>query len=505
MRIAIYILQMILIFSHIAHADSDDRDRFRATLDQAVVEQKAGNHRVAVKLFKKVYSKSQNLKDEAFKGIILSLTESKRWDDAIDLLRIEIKKRPFIGDLRVQLADTLFRAERYQDSVTEIGFAENILGPNRTVLLSKSAIQQKLEKHADAVETLSIYLKENLRDYNALLNRGSSYLQLGQFVNAFKDLQKAYEIRPFDEQIISLYVKAAFYSHNYREAKRIGKKCNDLFPTNFICFEYLGKSAFHKKEYSRAALALASAVNLNPQALETRVLLAEALAQNGQIMGSDAHYVAVLKQQPGYEIAMRSWTAFLAQRKNIEVLGTNLKNFCDNAPSSIWGAVELSKLLFFVGASDDAFQEIERISMDDKTGVALFYNAYFLARIEKFEKAKKILMDLAKKNSLPDLEFHLAIVSYKQKKLEEAIQYWLKTPIDSKLRFNAQVNAALAFEQLGNKEKALEILAELNPPTDFKKIIGRKRNSLSSSDERAPAQALTSDISYFLDWSLPPL
>lgn len=503
MRITIQFLSQLLLVCSVALADSSDVERFKPMLDQAVAEQKAGNHKTAIKLFKKVYSKSDDLKRDSLLGLITSFKDSKKWDDAIETLKLEIKKTPFVGEYRLWFADVYLNAEKFNEALVEIDFAEKILGQDKTVLRIKSVVQQKLGKHSEAVETLTVYMSSDSKDYNALADRAESYFQQKLYVEAYKDFQKAYELRPFDERVISSYVRSAYFSQNHREVKKIGRECTKLFPKNISCFEYLGRSAFHKKDFAIAAKFFDSAVSLNPGHVEIRQLLAESLAFSGNTEGSDSQFETILKEHPGFEPAMRSWSAFLAQRKKIEVLGTMLKTFSRNNPDNLWCAVELSKLLWLVGDSEGALERMEAISKESKSNFARFYHAYFLDLSGKHEKTRSILSE-AKEPAL-DIDFHVGLSFFKEKKLTEAVQSWLKVPAESPLYFKAQVNAALAFEQQSNIEKAKELLNALTPPAEYKKNLEKKLIALATTEDRKPATTSSGDLSYFINWNIPQL
>lgn len=164
MRITILFLSHLLLACSVALADSRDVERFKPIFDQAVAEQKAGNHKTAIKLFKKVYSKSEDFKRDSLLGLITSLKESKKWDDAIETLKLEIKKSPFVGEYRLWFAEVYLGAEKFNESLVEIDFAEKILGQEKAVLRIKSIVQQKLGRHREAVDTLTVYLSSDSKD-----------------------------------------------------------------------------------------------------------------------------------------------------------------------------------------------------------------------------------------------------------------------------------------------------------------------------------------------------
>ncbi len=503
MKAAVIFISYILLTSGVALAEKGDIELFKPMLDQAATEQKAGNHKVAIKLFRKVYSKSNDLKRDALLGLISSLKESKKWSDAIEYLKVEKKKNPFIGEYRIWLTEVYAAAGLFNDAFVEINYVENILGQDTAVLRIKSFVEQKLGKHAEAASTLSTYLSKNPKDYIALADRADSYFQQKLYIQAYKDFQRAYELRPFEERVISSYVQSAYFTHNHSEIKKVGAECIRLFPKNITCFEYMGKSSLRKQYFANASNYFNLAISLDPNRFDLRQLLAESLASQGNFTESDAHFEIVLKQNPENELAMRSWATLLKQRKKIELLGANLILFNRNNPRNIWCAIELSKLLVLVGDSDAALEQMKSFAKENKLALAKFYYAYFLFSVGNYEYARETLAET--KDPSLDIDFHLALSFLKENKLTEATQHWLKVPIESPLYFKAQVNSALAFEQQNNLEKAREILGAVKPPADHKKDIEQKLISLTEIEKRNPASDQSSSLSYFTEWSMPAL
>ncbi len=503
MKTAVIFISYIFFTGSLAFAEKSDIERFKPMMDQAVAEQKSGNHKVAIKLLKKVYSKSTDLKRDALLGLISSLKETKKWTDAVEYLKSEKKRNPFVGEYRIWLAEVYTAADQFNEALSEIDYAEKIIGQDKTVLRIKSFVLQKLGKHAEAADTLTTYLSSNPKDFIALADRADSYFQQKLYNQAYKDFQRAYELRPFEERVISSYVQSAFFTHNHREIKKVGQECVRLFPKNITCFEYMGKSSLRKQYFANASNYFNMALSLDSSRFDLRQLLAESLAAQGNFTESDAHFEIVLKQHPENELAMRSWAAFLKQRKKIELLGAALTSFNKTNPNNIWCAVELSKLLVLVGDSSAALEQMKAIAKETNLAIAKFYYAYFLYSDGKYNDARTALID-AKDPSL-NLDFHLAILFFKENKIAEALQHWLKVPPESSLYFKAQVNSALAFEQQNNLEKAREVFGAINPPADQKKNVEQKLISLSEPEKRNPASDQSGGFSYFIDWSMPAL
>jgi tetratricopeptide (TPR) repeat protein len=395
-------------------------------------------------------------------------------------------------------------AEKYPMALDEITSAEKIVGSNKAVLKIKAESQRKLNRHSDAIATLTAFLKLEPKDYVALVDRADSNFALNQYEQAFVDAQAAYEARNFDERVISFYAKTAFFHNNYAEVKKIGKRCVELFSKNESCFEFLGRASYQTKEYPAAIKFFESALNLNSTQQEVRLLYAEALALNGNEQESDAQFAEALKRYPNYEMAMKSWAKFLTQRKKVEALGVALRKYCDKNPSSVWASVELSKLLFLVGDQETGLDRMDTVTSENKSDLGKFFFAYFLDASGKHKKARNNLESIKDKSL--DVDFHMGIAFAKDKRFQDAIKHWSKIKVDSPNYFKSQINIALANEQMGQVVKAKELLTTLAiaVPSEYKVALEQKINSMGSED-RKPANENQRGISFFLDWSLPQI
>lgn len=359
-------MKIFLMFSMISFyicppvlAQVDNEDRYRPVLDQATSEYKLGNYKSATKLFKKVYSKSPGLKKPAFAGLVETLRHNKQWDEAAEAVKSEIQNSPFVGEYRIWLSEIHYSAGNYPSTLQELAFAEKILGPSESVLKIKYQSQQKLNQHLAALVTLTQYLEKFPKSYEAFAARASSYFELNLANKAYADLQEAYKLRPFDENIVSNLTKVAFVLSRHGDVKIYGQKCMDQFPKNILCYESLGKSAFKTEDFPRAIRHFETTLTLDPNSLENRQALAEALARNGNHSESDSQYTQIFKMSPSYLPAMRSWAQFLHKRKNVSLLGERLLDFTARRPENIWAAVELSELLHLVGNNEQALMTMK--------------------------------------------------------------------------------------------------------------------------------------------------
>lgn len=465
------LLFSMLIGNQPVFAAGESESRFRPSLDQAWSAQKADDHNQAVKLFKKVYRKSDTLRAEALKGLVASLRALKRPDEAADIIKSEIERNPFSGELKLLLCETLQDQGRHQEAYGQVLLAEKILGNDPRLLLLKSQLETKLGKFAEAIQSLTAYIKLNPKDFSALLARAECYLQLGQSANASLDLHWAHELRPYEEKVLVSVTKAALSNKNYAETKEIGKKCTEIYPKNEFCHAYLGKAFFQQKDYAMAIQQFKSSLQLNPEQDDLKLPLAEALALKGDWQESYGYYRDILDRHPNDEAALRSWVDQLARKNEIELMGSVLKTFCQKSPGNIWAHIELAKLLAKVGATEEAFSTLKKLVSKNSSLNAKLYESYMLYIWGKMESSFTSLSDL--KGDDENVLFNKGIVAFKLKKNEEALANWKKITKSPALAQKALSNIAFLQEE-------------------------RK-----STELRKPAMTPSSNLN--LEWSLPQL
>lgn len=499
----IFYISAILISIN-SYAEISDTERFKTMMDQARSDQKAGNHRSAIRSFKKVYSKSSLMKADALEGLTASYIESKKFDLAEEVLKEEIEKNPFVGENRVLLAKVYMAAEKFPAALGEVEAAEKIMGPVKVVIRMKADVQRSMGRLPEAITSLTNYLKLEPKDYVALIDRAECHFALNQYEPAFSDAKSAYDVRPFDERVLSFFTKASYFNNNYAEVKKIGKSCIELFSKNESCYEFLGKASYQLKEYANAIKYFESALEVNGNQPENRLLYAESLAFNGNEQLADVQFAETLKQRPDYEAAMRSWARSLNQRKKVEAMGVALKKFCEQNPSNAWAAIELTKLLFLVGDQETGLDRMDTMTSENKSDAGKYFFAYFLDAAGKHKKARNQLENIKDKSF--DVDFHMGIAYVKDKRFRDAIKSWSKIKVESSNYFKSQLNIALAYEQDGQVNKAKEMLTNLSlaVPSEYKTALEQKIASMGTED-RNPAADGQRGLTFFLDWSLPQL
>lgn len=467
MKILIFLGVLIFAFAKVSLASEVDPDL--AQLKKAEVELKSGNEKFAIKLYKKVYSKSKTQKQSAILALVGIYTKAKRFEDAIDFLKSEIEENLFAPELKIQLAEVYDQSGDAASSLKVIERAEKIIGPNDRILKIKFRAQQKLNQHQDAILSLNQYIKNNPNDHEALVRRAESHYELTHYEKASEDAAAAYAIQPTDQKVLSLYTKLAWKLQNVYVAERIGSKCAELFPENASCQLSLANTFFDKKDYRLAVEHFQKAFKSEHPDKNMHLRFAEALALANEVSASDKEYKKILSENPTFEPAMRSWYGFLQKRHDVQTLAEALQVFCENKPENIWSAFELYQLYSLVGYEKKSLKVMKKTLDENKSDLAQFYYAYTLNQSNQLDKSIEHLEKIQNENLNKD--YHLGLVYSKLGKTAEAIKYWTKVKPASSLYTKAQLN-----------------LSRMSPV-----------------ENRKPANDIKTSLSPFPEWELPPL
>lgn len=439
----------------------------------AELEHASGDFNSAIKIYRKVYAKSQLFRPAALDKLVLIYKESKNIEAALDLVKEDIADYPFNIKSRIYLVNLLEQKGDLLSALDEIKRAEKISVADENILDLKYKIYKKLSNDIEAIATLDELIKIRPTNANALLARAQTYYNLAKFKKAFRDLQKAYTLRPYDELILTEYVKTSLNTKNYWIVDNLGKKCLLHFPTNVSCLVSIGQMHFDKKSYNQAVTYFSKALAIDQSNVDNRILFAESLSLDRKNSESYAEYRKILSLIPDSVKTMKSWFAQLSRIKDFQTLGNSLKSFCEDNPDSIWAAYEYAKLLLRVDAKKQAADVAQRMNKSVNSEISMTYYAYVLYLTGEYQKSIEVLEDISEpkfKNS-----FNLGIASYKAGHEKDAEKYWKQNLSDDQVSSFARLNLSL----LDKKNNKFDKVKELRGP--------------SSEDQ------------FYLNWELPEL
>lgn len=456
MRFSLFTAFVLFLIAAPASAVSGAYIKFRNQMQLAEAEHASGDFNSAIKIYRRVYAKSQLFRPEALDKLVSIYKETKDINSALDLVKEDIADYPFSIKSRLYLINLLEQKGDLLSALDEAKRAEKISAADENILDLKYKIHKKLANDAEAIVTLNELIKIRPTNATALLARAKLYYSLKKFKKAFRDLQKAYTLRPYDELILTEYVKTSLYTKNYWIVDHLGKKCLKHFPTNESCLVSIGRMQFDKKSYHQAVAYFSKALAIDQSNIDNRILFAEALSFDHRSAESYAEYKKILTLIPDSEKTMKSWFAQLSRIKDFQILGNEIKSFCAENPDNIWAAYEYAKLLLTVDAKKQAIAVIKRMNKSVNSEVSMTYYAYVLYLTGEYQKSLEVLENISEpkfQNS-----FNKGIVSYKAGHEKDAEKHWKQNLGDDQVSNFSRSNLAL----LDKKNKTKELRGPAN-------------------------------------------
>lgn len=503
--IKIYVALALFLASQAGHSQptQEEMDRFPA-LKEAYQVEKKGNYKGALRLYRHAYTSNIG-KFSALAGVIRNLDRLDQALDAEELLKEEIKADAFNLELRLLSADHKAARANFSQALAELTVAEKISVDDHRIYLKRGLIYQQMGKFDLAIKDLSSAIeKSKTSDADTLLRRAQCHFAMNDHVNAEKDIRKSYQLEPFVSETLLTFVKILFAQKKFQESEPLIKQCTEVDPQNVTCWDLRGDVAREMKNPS-AISYFDRAVSLTPNDFEIRKKLADSLDYHGKFQEADAQYAQVLKLQPGHEAALRNHVASLMKRKAYGSAANVLATFHRNDPKNLWVSIEYSSLMSLVGRHDASIVVLKETRRAIRSDAADMYYGHALFQAGDFSSAEDAIEDI--KDSKLAKDYNLGITLLRRKKWAKAAAHFEKVSPESKSFFRAQINRAIALQEDGKVDRAIEILSASDFPSDMKELIAKHIQFLSEAKSRKPSSVHEQDgpLQAFTEWELPTL
>lgn len=490
-----------------AEPSPEDQEKF-PVLKEAFREQSKGNCRTAIKLYTHAY-KNNTARSSVVPSIYSCYFDLGQKDDGLNFIKKAAKENPFDQDIRLFLADKLHEMGHDESALKELAYVEKLQAQDFRASLKRGMILKKQGRHDVAVISFNHYIdKAKPTTHQPYLHRAESLQSLGQNEAALKDIKKAYDIKPFDENVLATHTTILRDLKKFSEAEPFAKQCSEVSPKSVNCWDLRGDMAIAVGKRKDAVDYYGSAVRLAQDNFTIRTKLAEAYMANDQYKESDAEFNRVFKVKPDHLPAMQSWLPSLMKRQNYNLASTALRDFNEAAPKVLWGALEYANLMNFVGSTDIAVQVMRNSVRATRHDLARFYSGYYEFKFEKHSRSIDVLEDI--KDAKLGAAFHIGLVHFGNQKFEKALRVWDKIKSEDPFYARAQLNSVLAMERMGKVTEAADRLAGFQAPDTVRGYVTKLQSYLEALKSRTPADAkdqegngLPEDVQSLLQWELP--
>jgi len=498
------LVALILIHQvSVAQPTQEEMDKIPAIKDAYLAETK-GNYKAAVRFYRHAYANNTG-KLTALAGIVRSLNRIDQASSAEAILKEEIKMDPFDLELRLLAADHYASSGSFPQALVELGVAEKVGTGDHRVYLRRGIIYQKMNKLDLAIKDLSISIeKSTTAETNAFLRRAQCYFAISDYVNAEKDIRKVHQLEPLVTETLVTFMKILVAQKKFPEAAPLAQQCTEVDPQNVVCWDMRGELA-REMNNPVAITYFERAVALTPNDSELRKKLADVLDLNGKFQEADSQYVQVQKLRPDYEASMRNHVASLMKRKSYSMATDVLAAFHKSDPKNLWVSVEYASLMAVVGRFDAAVSALRETRRANRSDIADMYYGHALFQSGEYSSAEDAIEDI-KDQSLAK-NYNLGITLLRRKKWAKAVAQFEKVKPESKNFYQAQINKAIAMQEDGKVDNAINVLGSTSFPSQMKETISKHIQFLTDAKSRKPSSLQEKDgpLQAFTEWELPQL
>lgn len=501
------VLTIMAISSQMVSSDPGQEDLEKwPLLREAALEQKKGNFRNALKLYRHAYDNNM-ARAAIVPNIVNCHTKLEQKPEAMAFLVVAVKENPFDRELRILLSDKYVEFGENEKALQELDYADKLSQKDFRPSLKRAHIYKALTQYEPAIRNYTAYI-ENTKPpgFEPYLRRSQSLAALGRMDLAEKDIKRAHEAKPFEVETLVTYIGILQTMKKFNEAEPFARQCTEVDPKSMKCWDLRGDVNFAAGKHGPAVDHFAAASKLAPENYELSAKLARTLVLLNRLPEADIQFARVLKLKPDHSEALRGWVPTLLKRQDYAGAAEVLKTFHSQTPRDLWAAAEYGKLMSFVGSHDVALATMKNHIRAVKSDAARMYMAQFYYTAGEYGRALGELENLTDPTLATD--FNMGLVFFKLKKWEKGIQKFEQVKSEAPYYNKARFNSALGLELAGNIPAAIERANSITAPPEVKKKVTTYIQYLNESQNRAPADASArpvNDFESYLDWEQPTI
>jgi tetratricopeptide (TPR) repeat protein len=390
---------------------------------------------------------------------------AKNYREAIRYLEQAISLAPAFEDAHYYLALSYYH---YGDLPSAIQHWEETLKLDSFDTNARIYLNKALEEHKYG------------RDAVWSFNEGYKHYIAGEYEEALVEFKKSTNLNPNFEKARTLLMRTYYHLEQMdeylAERKRITENSNF---TGEIEKEYyqLGYDFYSLGDYEVAYERLRDSLEINPDYLEARFLIAETLYQLQDYEKSNIHYQYIIdnySESEYYEDALlgSGWCNYLLD--NYQQAEKYLEILVENFPKSLLYQEAVYKLgrVYFIQEkyqnTIDSYEELlrlESLEYDEEEINYLLAQSYFW--IEDYGRAKELLLDIIENNpdfkQIDEAKYYYSYIFFKEKQYLEAKNLLKELVKKENSKINAEVSYLLGRTLIELKEydKVIEINSSL--------------------------------------------
>ncbi|MDT8281572.1 MAG: PEP-CTERM system TPR-repeat protein PrsT [Gammaproteobacteria bacterium] len=385
----------------------------------AALEETEGNIDAAKAIYKKLSSKKPASMDAM---LALARLAAQKKDDATMVSWLEKAREQAPMDIRSRyaLAEYYLRNKQFDKAGTLVEEALEISSKEPALLLLKSKILLAQQRNTDAVSILKELVTRSPKSIYVRTLLGETYMKLGQFDDARRQLNLALQQQPYYEPALLVLARTEQRSENYEQAMKYARQLQKVQPDEYMAYELIGDVSMLTKDYPQASEAYNRAVAIKPDS-EMVIKQYEALMRLSRTSEAKDVLRSWLNTHPD-DVRVNEFlgNAYLANGENTEAIQA-FETVYKKQPDNI---VALNNLAWLYSLKNDPKAIIfAEKAYKAKTNDGNIQDTYgwILVQQGQVEEGRRILEQAMK--ALPDvaeIRYHHAVAVYKSGEKIEA-------------------------------------------------------------------------------------
>ncbi len=354
---------------------------------------------------------------------ILTTRQSLNFRNNEALWRHTVARNPGAVMAWLNLADTLARAERHEESIATYRQALQLRPDDPHGWNDLGCELTLVDRAAEAIPCLERALALRPDDAEAHNNLGNALRNVGRNPEALAHYRRALAVKPDYVGAMNNLGAELAEGGSVSEAADLFRAALRLAPADAAAHDNLG-AAFRKlRRLTEAIAEHREALRLNPQLAQAHANLGRALVAEGRPADALTHFETALRLKPAFAAARGHYAGALATLGRTADAMAQLERAAELSPKSAEALVNLGAALAQSGRADEAIVRFEAaVRLAPQMAVARANLGTALGAASRWREAiphLKVAVELAPDNPSSHAQFAVALVNADQ--LENAV------------------------------------------------------------------------------------
>lgn len=204
------------------------------------LNEEQGNFEKAVEYLQKVGSSSEYFVESELQIATIRMNKLNQVEQAIELLKAAIEKKPESSELVLGLASSLEQNQRLTEATEILSKAADRFSDNEKLLFMLGSLLDRVGDFEGSIRVMRKVLANNMNNAHALNHIGYSYADRGiNLEEAESLLKRAIQLAPDNGFILDSLGWTYFHMNRYKKAQELLERADKLSPNQPVILEHL--------------------------------------------------------------------------------------------------------------------------------------------------------------------------------------------------------------------------------------------------------------------------